>query len=175
MRDDYYHLLGVSRDATPVEVTAAFRRLARIHHPDKAFPTTDPNVFFLVQEAYGVLSDPVARRRYDDRQKWLECAPSHWAMPLQFSNCHEPAALILSCAAANYRQRPTTGGQPSAGGGHPLLQARQTWAAGLSRSRSAPGGRRSNSVGCGAKLPGLHIPAHRRAGRKQIAACQLHM
>lgn len=33
---DYYRILGVSQAATAVEIKAAFRKLALIHHPDKA-------------------------------------------------------------------------------------------------------------------------------------------
>ena len=33
-RSDPYAELGVSRDATPAEITHAFRQLLRLHHPD---------------------------------------------------------------------------------------------------------------------------------------------
>lgn len=61
----YYRLLGVSPEATPEEIRSAFRRLAKVHHPD-----TNPNPqsgaqFQVLNEAHRVLSDPDLRRRYD--------------------------------------------------------------------------------------------------------------
>ncbi|ETS76786.1 hypothetical protein PFICI_12173 [Pestalotiopsis fici W106-1] len=64
---DYYAELGVSKSATSQEITAAYRRLARVHHPDKN-PTnqeTATNKFQRVQQAYEILSSTAGRRRYD--------------------------------------------------------------------------------------------------------------
>ena len=33
---DYYELLGIGRDASAGDVKKAFRKLARVHHPDVA-------------------------------------------------------------------------------------------------------------------------------------------
>jgi hypothetical protein len=60
----YYALLEVPEDATGAEITLAFRRLARVLHPD--VPTTgDPDRFIALRAAYDVLSDPSRRSRYD--------------------------------------------------------------------------------------------------------------
>jgi DnaJ-class molecular chaperone len=63
-RRDYYTLLGVSRDASEVEIKRAFRELARRHHPDVG-PADNGEAFREINEAYAVLSDPEARARYD--------------------------------------------------------------------------------------------------------------
>jgi len=63
---DYYAILGVPRDAGADDIKRAYRTLARQSHPD-ANPE-DPRAeerFKQVSEAYRVLSDPDARRRYD--------------------------------------------------------------------------------------------------------------
>ncbi|CAN5202730.1 J domain-containing protein [soil metagenome] len=67
---DYYKILGVPKTATPVEVKAAFRKLARKHHPD-----LNPNdkeahkLFQQINEANEVLSDPEKRKKYDQYGK----------------------------------------------------------------------------------------------------------
>ncbi len=72
---DYYDTLGVARTATAEEIKLAFRKLARIHHPDVAKDKVAGEVKFKeLNEAYEVLSDPVKRTRYDelgaDRQNY---------------------------------------------------------------------------------------------------------
>jgi molecular chaperone DnaJ len=61
---DYYTVLGVSRDATEIEIKRAFRELARKHHPDVS-PHNNGEVFREINDAYAVLSDGDARARYD--------------------------------------------------------------------------------------------------------------
>ncbi len=64
---DYYETLGLVRTASAEEVKKAFRKLARIHHPDVAKDKVAGEAKFKeINEAYEVLSDPEKRRQYDE-------------------------------------------------------------------------------------------------------------
>ena len=63
---DLYEILGVTRDASPVEIKAAYRKLARTLHPDVNADPADQERFKEITGAYEILSDPAKRRRYDE-------------------------------------------------------------------------------------------------------------
>ena len=63
---DYYEVLGVARDAAAADIKKAFRKLARLHHPDVAADKVAAEEKFKeINEAYEVLSDPEKRKKYD--------------------------------------------------------------------------------------------------------------
>jgi len=63
---DYYDLLGVPRGADDAAIKAAYRRLAKEHHPDRHNGCSDKEAHFkAINEAYDVLKDPQKRAAYD--------------------------------------------------------------------------------------------------------------
>jgi curved DNA-binding protein CbpA len=61
-----YDVLGVMPDATPHDLTQAYRRRARELHPDVAAPDASaPEMFAAIAHAYRALSDPTQRAAYD--------------------------------------------------------------------------------------------------------------
>jgi curved DNA-binding protein len=64
---DFYEVLGVPRTATQKEINAAFRKLARKHHPDlNAGDKQSEARFKEISQAHEVLSDAKKRSLYDE-------------------------------------------------------------------------------------------------------------
>jgi curved DNA-binding protein len=63
---DYYKILGVGKTATQDEIKKAYRKLANKYHPDKnKGDKSGEEKFKDINEANGILSDPVKRKKYD--------------------------------------------------------------------------------------------------------------
>ena len=63
---DYYELLGIQRGADDAAIKAAYRRLAKEHHPDRHQGCTEQEARFkAISEAYDCLKDPQKRAAYD--------------------------------------------------------------------------------------------------------------
>jgi molecular chaperone DnaJ len=66
VEQDYYDLLGVQRGADEAAIKAAYRRMAKEHHPDRKNGCKESEAHFkAINEAYDVLKDPQKRAAYD--------------------------------------------------------------------------------------------------------------
>ncbi|KAL4635492.1 hypothetical protein GN956_G12886 [Arapaima gigas] len=64
--EDYYQLLGLSKDASTREIRQAFKKLALVMHPDKNPGDASAHDKFLrINRAYEVLKDEDLRKKYD--------------------------------------------------------------------------------------------------------------
>ncbi|KAI0384077.1 hypothetical protein F5Y04DRAFT_293456 [Hypomontagnella monticulosa] len=90
---DYYSILEVGNDASLQEITASYRRLALINHPDKNPENSEEATaaFQKIQLAYETLSDDKKRMEYD---------------------CWYLVALSISSSSDDYTSESSTDGPP---------------------------------------------------------------
>jgi len=63
-----YEILGVVSNASPKEITRAFRKMALKYHPDRNKSADTTTRFKEVYEAYAVLKDAATRAEYDNKK-----------------------------------------------------------------------------------------------------------
>lgn len=68
---DPYQTLGLSKDSDPETIRKRYRKLAKEHHPDHG---GDESKITDLTLAYGILSDPDKRKRYDETG---QCEPDN--------------------------------------------------------------------------------------------------
>ena len=66
MKEDYYQILGLNKDASDVDIKKAYRKMAHEYHPDKNQGNKDAEERFKkINAAYQVLKNPEKRSAYD--------------------------------------------------------------------------------------------------------------
>lgn len=60
---DYYEILQIEKTSTQDQIKQSYKRLAKIHHPDRG---GDKEMFQQIQMAYETLSDDQKRKEYDN-------------------------------------------------------------------------------------------------------------
>lgn len=75
---DYYAILGVARGADQKTISAAYRKLARQHHPDINKAAGAEDRFKEINEAYQVLGDQAKRARYDQMYEAYQRGGLNW-------------------------------------------------------------------------------------------------
>jgi curved DNA-binding protein len=90
---DYYDVLGVSRTSTQKEISSAFRKLARKHHPDLNAGNKEAEARFKeLSEAHEVLSDTKKRGLYDEFGENWASAQAAGVQPGQGGGGFRPGA-----------------------------------------------------------------------------------
>lgn len=94
---DYYKILGVKRSASSADIKSAYRKLARLRHPDiNRDSESASREFALLSKAYHTLSDPQERSYYDDQ---LSSAANRGYSILHSENPHARRARNLAVQA----------------------------------------------------------------------------
>lgn len=68
-----YEMLGVGEGASPAQIKQAFKARAQLFHPDKV--SGDAAMFSKIRTAYKVLSNPAARKHYDETGEAKDMLP----------------------------------------------------------------------------------------------------
>lgn len=150
MAIDPYRTLGLSSGATLAEVKAAYRRLAKVHHPDSAGEAAVPR-FLAIQAAYEAI---LARRREGSRRATRTPPPPWQADPgrtratrngwrTRRPPSDDPAASDPDAAGEGSARRASTSGSSTSGS-----------AASGSAADSRAGRRSRRSPGAGSASPG---------------------
>ena len=64
---NFYEVLEITRDATDQEIKVAWRRLAKVYHPDVSSLKDAEAKFKILNEAYQTLSNPTTRDTYNSK------------------------------------------------------------------------------------------------------------
>lgn len=75
---NHYKTLDVSPIATAAEIKQAYRRLAKLFHPDSQRETADSQKIIEVNAAYEVLGDPKRRESYDQQLRYSNNQQDFW-------------------------------------------------------------------------------------------------
>ncbi len=71
---DCYKILGISKNASAVEIKRAYRKKVKLLHPDVSH--SDSKAFRAVQQAYEVLSDVKSRKLFDESSLFKSSKPN---------------------------------------------------------------------------------------------------
>lgn len=103
--NDHYRTLEVSSSASHAEIKQAYRRLAKLFHPDSNRETTNHEKIAKLNAAYEVLGDPQSRRAYDQQRRYQTEMESVGFAMYRDGDRQQRAAT----AQAQYRKHQKTG------------------------------------------------------------------
>lgn len=94
-----YRILGTDSTATATDIKSAYRAAAKRAHPDAG---GSAEAMARVNEAYQILSDPEARRAYDESEKAVPTPESYdETRPVEHTRAYDAAAAQAEADAIN--------------------------------------------------------------------------
>lgn len=107
---DHYKVLGVGNTASQMDIKRSFRALALKYHPDRNKNSEEAKQKFMqIVEAYEVLSDEQARKKYDSSVYYghydKAAVQRQWTPPADFDRVYSYAEIKRT-----YRQTGIQGG-----------------------------------------------------------------
>ena len=110
---NYYELLQINPNAEPDTIHRVFRFLAARFHPDNP-DTGDADKFFILKQAYDVLSSPALRAEYDASMEREEAEPDPLSNSIDFMDSMDGELnRRLALLALLYYRRRTNPTHPS--------------------------------------------------------------
>lgn len=85
---NHYETLDISPKATRAEIKQAYRRLAKLFHPDSNNQTPDTDKIIEINAAYEVLGDPQRRRSYDRQLQEAHLIPGQQNFQQRTADAH---------------------------------------------------------------------------------------
>jgi hypothetical protein len=108
---DPYAVLGVGRDATTSSISAAYRALARRHHPDVSGDLNAQRRMAVINAAWAILRDPERRADWDREHAAPSSTPSQAPTPRSGGgHAARPAATTQRTWTPSSRAQPSTPG-----------------------------------------------------------------
>jgi molecular chaperone DnaJ len=98
---NHYQILDVEPDASQAEIKQAYRRLAKLFHPDSNHETADHDKITRINAAYEVLGDPQSRKSYDHQLQYTSRLSAAGYTPEGVAERQQRNAA----AQAHYQQR----------------------------------------------------------------------
>jgi len=100
---NYYLTLGVSAQASELDITIAYKRLAKLWHPDANIGKDTTRIMQQISEAYSVLKDTEKRKLYDiEYYKYVESKERNEKKEINITRCYYCSKNI---AHSNYTRR----------------------------------------------------------------------
>lgn len=162
---DYYEILGVSRDASEIEIKKTFRQLALKYHPDRNPENKESEEKFKeINEAYSCLIDSQKRANYDRFGTAESAGPGYSPFGTGFGDIFEDIfGDFFGTFTGQRRPRAAKGNDLRYDLDMTLMDA----AFGIEKSIEIP--RWENCVECGGpgRLPGRR-PLYARTARGQV-------